>query len=292
LLIFSSAAFASPSGALREYKSGNYGAALKDYEQSLEKQKNDDPRLHFNAGAAAYRDGKFDQAAKHFDQAITSPDLNLQERAYYNLGNTLYHLGEQNPDSSKKSETWEESLQKYENSLKLNPQDADAKFNHDFVKRQLEELKKQQQKKQQQNSKQDQSKKDQNSKQNQQQNQESKNDQQKQNESKSDQQKQQKQNSSEQQKKDAQKKNQEQQQKSNESQEKKNQEQQQKQQQADQQKNPQSGEEKGQKQSYAPGEMTPQQAKQLLDSQKGDEKLLPANPEKQSSNQQAPIKDW
>jgi Ca-activated chloride channel family protein len=292
LLIFSSAAFASPSGALREYKSGNYGAALKDYEQSLEKQKNDDPRLHFNAGAAAYRDGKFDQAAKHFDQAIISPDLKLQEQAYYNLGNTLYQLGEQNPDPSKRSETWEESLQKYENSLKLNPQDTDAKFNHDFVKRQLEKLKKQQQQ-QQQNSKQDQSKKDQNSKQNQQQKQQSKNDQQKQNESKSDQQKQQKQNSSEQQKKDEAQKNQEQQKKSDESQEKKNQaQQQQKQQQSGQQKNSKNGGEKGQQQSYAPGEMTPQQAKQLLDSQKGDEKLLPANPERQNSDQQTPVKDW
>jgi Ca-activated chloride channel homolog len=45
-------ATASPSSALREYKSGNYDQALRDYEALL-KKKADDPRLHFNAGAAA-----------------------------------------------------------------------------------------------------------------------------------------------------------------------------------------------------------------------------------------------
>ena len=43
---------------------------------------------------------------------------------------------------------------------------------------------------------------------------------------------------------------------------------------------------------YAAGEMTPQQAKQLLDAQKGDEMLLPANPERKASSQQRPLKDW
>src|SRR5262249_8799596 len=138
------------------------------YERSLQK-KSDDPRLHFNAGTAAYRNQQFDQAAKHFDQTASSPDLKLQEQAYYNLGNTLYHLGERSPDPKKKSDTWEQALKKYENSLKLDPQDADAKFNHDFVKKKLEELKQQQQQQQQQqqDSKQDQSKKDPNQQQNQ-----------------------------------------------------------------------------------------------------------------------------
>ena len=37
------------------------------------------------------------------------------------------------------------TAQDYENALKINPQDTDAKFNHDFVKKKLEELKQQQQ---------------------------------------------------------------------------------------------------------------------------------------------------
>ena len=144
---------ASSSGALREYKEGNYQQALKEYQQML-KRKADDPRLHFNAGAAAYQNRQFDEAAKQFEAALNSPDLRLQDLAYYNRGNTLFRLGEQNSDPAKKTESWEKSLKDFESSLKLNPQDSDAKYNHEFVKRKLEELKQQQQQQKNQNNQQ------------------------------------------------------------------------------------------------------------------------------------------
>jgi tetratricopeptide (TPR) repeat protein len=59
-------------------------------------------------------------------------------------------LGTKNPDTNKRSEAWQKAVQDYESSMKLDPQDADAKFNHDFVKKKLEELKQQQQKKDEQ----------------------------------------------------------------------------------------------------------------------------------------------
>jgi Ca-activated chloride channel family protein len=136
-------AAASPSSALREYKAGNYDQALKEY-QKLLKQKADDPRLHFNAGTAAYRDRQFEEAAKQFDQAIATPDLKLQQLSYYNRGNAEYWLGERNTDPSKRTGLWEKAVKDYELSMKLNPQDPDAKHNHDFVKKRLEELKQQQ----------------------------------------------------------------------------------------------------------------------------------------------------
>ena len=40
-----------------------------------------------------------------------------------------------------------------------------------------------------------------------------------------------------------------------------------------------------------PGQMTPEEAKQLLDAQKGDEMLLPAN-NKDKHNRDHPLKDW
>ncbi|HZV36425.1 MAG TPA: VWA domain-containing protein, partial [Verrucomicrobiae bacterium] len=143
---------ASPASALREYNQGKYEEALKDYNQSLEKKK-DDPRLHFNAGTAAYQAHQLDEASKQFNDALESPDLNLQQRAYYNLGNTLYRIGEQMPDAAKKQEAWENSMKQFANALKLNKQDADAKYNEEFVKKQLEELKKQQQSQQSQSDK-------------------------------------------------------------------------------------------------------------------------------------------
>lgn len=145
LLVLPATLRASPGSALRQYKAGKYDQALKEYEALIERKK-DDPRLHFNAGAAAYREGKFDDAAQQFSQAIASPDLKLQQLAYYNVGNALYYAGEHLPDPQKRTEAWEKAAKNFELSLKLNPQDADAKFNLEFVKKKLEELKQQQQK--------------------------------------------------------------------------------------------------------------------------------------------------
>ncbi|HEY5297832.1 MAG TPA: hypothetical protein VIK59_07890 [Verrucomicrobiae bacterium] len=41
-----------------------------------------------------------------------------------------------------------------------------------------------------------------------------------------------------------------------------------------------------------PGQMTPQEAKRLLDSQKGDEKLLQLKPPEKPEDHQRPVKDW
>jgi Ca-activated chloride channel family protein len=146
LLILPVTASGSPSSALREYQAGKFGQALEQYEQLL-KRHSDDPRLQFNAGTAAYRNRQFDQAEKHFNQAVGAQDLNLQALAYYNRGNSLYHLGEASPDKAKKSETWQRAVKDYQNTLKLHPEDADAKFNLDFVKKKLEELSEQKQSK-------------------------------------------------------------------------------------------------------------------------------------------------
>lgn len=43
---------------------------------------------------------------------------------------------------------------------------------------------------------------------------------------------------------------------------------------------------------YAPGQMTPDQAKQLLDAQKSDEMIIPARPEVKPRDPRKPLKDW
>jgi Ca-activated chloride channel homolog len=291
---------ASPSSALREYKSGDYKKALEEYDKLLE-NKSEDPRLRFNAGAAAVRAGQLEEAAKHFDEAVSAPDLKLQQQAYYNRGNTYYYLGDHNPDPSKKTEIWQKSLQDFESSQKLNPQDADAKYNYQFVKKKLEELKQQQQ--QQQNNKQNQSDKNQDQQQQQQQNQQNQ-----------DQKKDQDQNSQSQQNKSDQKKDssqQQQQQQQQQSQQQKDEDK--KQQQAAQQAQPKEQPDQKEKESQqakasedqqkdqeqeaeaaamAAGQMTPQQARQLLDAQKNDEMMLPAKPPQKPLDRNKPLRDW
>jgi Ca-activated chloride channel family protein len=282
----------STASALRDYKDGKYSDALKQYEKMLQNRK-DDPRLHFNAGAAAYRGKNFEQAAKEFDAALAAPDLKLQELSYYNRGNARFWLGDQIQDPSKKTETWTGAMKDFESSLKLNPQDSDAKFNYQFVKKKLEELKQQQQQQQQQN-KNDQ-KQDQNQDQQQQQ-------QQSQNQDSKDQSKKEQQ-SNQSENKEGQEKQQSQQDKKQQEQQKEEQKKQQAQQQQakDQQTNnaaakPQEPkDEKGNDEGEAaavPGQMTPEQARQLLDAQKDEEHLLPVQPEKKPIDRTRRFKDW
>ena len=296
LMLLPTALRGSPASALREYKAGNYDQALKEYEQLL-KRKSDDPRLHFNAGAAAYRNRQFEEAAKQFNATLSSPDLKLQGLAYYNEGNSLYHLGERNPDPKKRTEAWEKALQDYQSTVKLSPQDADAKSNYEFVKRKLEELKQQQQQSKQdksdQKDKQDQQQQK-NDQQNQQQQDQQKNDQQKQEQAQKNQSEQKK--DSSQQEQQAQQKKQDEQKQQQQEAAKKSQEQKDQAQQAQQ--SPEQPKDKGDEKeqeaaaAQAAGQMTQQQAKQLLDTQKGDEQMLPVQPSGKPVDRSRPIKDW
>jgi Ca-activated chloride channel family protein len=295
LLLSPTALRGSPASALREYDAGKYEQALKEYEQLL-KRKGDDPRLHFNAGAAAYRNQQFEEAAKQFNATLASPDLKLQGSAYYNEGNALYHLGERNDDPKKRTEAWEKAIQDYQSTAKLNPQDADAKFNYEFVKRKLEELKQQQQQSKQDKSDQQKNQDQQQQQQNQQQQDQQKKDQQQQQQAQQNQSEQKK--DSSQQEKQAQQKKQEEQKQQQQQQQaaKKSQEQKDQAQQAQQ--SPEQPKDKGDKKeqeaatAQAAGQMTPQQAQQLLDTQKGEEQMLPVQPTGKPADRSRAIKDW
>ncbi len=110
------------------------------------------PLLEYNAGTAAYRAGQFPQAAQAFQQSIThapSSDLKRladQEDAYYDLGNTLYRAGQKTEQSAPQEtlQKWTEAVKAYETALQLRADDADSKFNRDLVKRKIDALKQQQ----------------------------------------------------------------------------------------------------------------------------------------------------
>ena len=292
LLLWPGLGFGSPASALREYKAGKYDQALKEYERLLQ-GKSDDPRLHFNTGAAAYRNRQFEAAAKQFNETLSSPDLKLQGQAYYNEGNALYHLGEGNPDPKKRTEAWEKAIQDYQSTVKLNPQDTDAKFNYEFVKRRLEELKQQQSQQDKSDQKQDQKQDQKDQKQDQQKQDGQKNEDQKQQQAQQDQ----KQDASQQNQKDQpaqQKKAEEQKQQQQAA--KKSQEQKKEQEQAqassDQPKDKADEKEQEAAAAEAAGQMTQEQAQQLLDTQKGNEQILPVKPSGKPADRTRPIKDW
>lgn len=289
---------ASPASARREYESGRYSEAQKEYQRLLEK-KPDDDRLQYNAGAAAYRAEDYETAAKHFSTAKTSRDLQLQQRAFYNLANTLFRRGENSTEPDEKTTAWDDAIKNYDGALKLNAQDKDAEFNRDLVKQRLEELKKQQQEKKQQDQQKDgKDPKDQNDQgkpddkqdgQNQQKKDQPKPDQQKPGDDKPKDQK-----PGKDEKKDQDKGKPDEQKKPDKPDGK-----QPDKDQAGKNQSPQKPGDKGDPASARQGGsqqamlMTPEQARQLLDSQKGEEKTLiiqPAMDKPKSSNRL--LKDW
>lgn len=302
LCLFAASASASESSAYRAYESRQFDNAAKEY-QSLASKRPNDTRLNYNAGAAAYQAGRFDVAADLLQRAMATSNRELQERALYNLGNTRYRQGEQAEKLEDKRAMWEASMQSYEAAAKLNPGDGDAKFNHELVKKKLEELKRQQQQQQSQQNQQqnqkdkqddkNQEKKDQQSAQNQQQ-------QQKQ-EQKADQQKDQQQKAADQkadEKKDRQQAANQQQQKDEKREGQpqpkdggKDQQQAQAQNQSGKPDDKDKQEGASQRQ-VALGVMTPEQAQQLLESLKGEEGTLVFRDLVKTNAQGRLMKDW
>ena len=280
LCLWPALAWASPSKALKQYQGGRYDRALEEYERSL-KSRPDDPRLHFNAGTAAFQNKDYEQALAHLNSALITQELPLQQRAYYNLGNAQYRLGEGERAPDKRRQHWEQALKSYESALKLDPRDADAEFNREYVKKKLEELKQQQQQQQQdkndKNDQKDQSKQDQKQSkdqpsQDQKQQDEQKNNQPPQEQKPPEQPPPQEQSSKPEQKQGEEKKAQ-----------------------ADSAKQDQ-GEPQDAGEAQPAGEtalrMTPQQAIQLLEALKGEEKVMPFRPVLKTNRQDRVFKDW
>ena len=140
-LLLPVAAHGSPSTAMHDYSSGNFTNAQKEFEQLAEADKKGDYRLIFNAGDAAYRATNYDEALKCFTSVLNSPDVKLQQKAYYNIGNVQYRQGEQEKDLDGVQQVWEQAIKSFQNAVALDKQDADAAHNLDFVKHSVEWIK-------------------------------------------------------------------------------------------------------------------------------------------------------
>jgi Ca-activated chloride channel family protein len=106
------------------------------------------PVVEYNAGTSAYRAGQFPQAMQAFQKSIKvapasdARRLADQEDAYYNLGNALYRAGQQFEKSAPQEaiEKWTDAVKAYDTALQLRADDADSKFNRDLVKRKIDAL--------------------------------------------------------------------------------------------------------------------------------------------------------
>lgn len=149
-LFFSSLLWAESAGrAVKEgnksFKKGQFDEAIKNYEEALQKNPESDIG-NFNAGGALYKQERYKESVEHTQKALLSENKETQQKAQYNLGNIFYKWGisEENKDVSAAIKKVEQSLSHYEKALSMRKDDEDAKVNYEFVKKELERLKKKQ----------------------------------------------------------------------------------------------------------------------------------------------------
>jgi Ca-activated chloride channel family protein len=145
---------------LDEYKNGDFEKAGTAFQEQLKNQPAS-KALQFNSGAAAYKTGDFEKAISHFTDALLAEDQKLREDASYNLANSLVRKGEAAKENEPKKTNWKNALEHYEETLRLNPDNKLASQNRDITKKLLEDLEKQEQQQKQQDQK-NQDQKDQN----------------------------------------------------------------------------------------------------------------------------------
>lgn len=135
-----------PSNAEKLFAEKKFDAAQKIYKQRLVKNA-DNAVLHYNLGCVDGNLKQHDAAAEHFGKALKSTP-EVQFRAYNNLGYTYYRMGQQYLNDKNKTPTiqlWEKSLSFYQNALELNPKSERTRHDYEWVKKELEKLKQQQQ---------------------------------------------------------------------------------------------------------------------------------------------------
>lgn len=147
------------------YRRGDYLAASEYYGKLLEKSPND-AQLQYNFGTAAYRNNMYDNAIEAFTKALRTDDIALQQKAYYNRGNSQYKKGAEmrQADPRAAAEQWRQAVASLQSALELNPADQDARHNKELVSSQLaqleEELKQQKPDQRQDDQRQDQQRQD------------------------------------------------------------------------------------------------------------------------------------
>jgi tetratricopeptide (TPR) repeat protein len=124
----------------RLYKKGEFAGSEGLYRRAEEQTGSGNDAI-FNLGDALYRQNRFGEASAEFGRAAKAGETDSLKRAdgLYNLGNSLL-----------KEQKFSESIRAYISSLKLKPDNMQAKYNLAYAQDQLRKQQEQQQQQEQQ----------------------------------------------------------------------------------------------------------------------------------------------
>lgn len=124
----------------RQFDRERYDRSVDSYTRALE-AKPGCFEAGYNLSNALFRSERYDKAEQTLKGFVADSTRTEKERAeaYYNLGNTQFM-----------QQKLQEALESYRNSLRLNPEDMEAKYNYAYTKKLLEQQQEQEQEQQQQ----------------------------------------------------------------------------------------------------------------------------------------------
>ena len=132
------------------FQNKRYQSALESY-RKVQLKNPDAPEVLYDLGTALYKVDSLQESAQDLEAASKkATDPKLKARAFYNNGNVQYRLG-----------NFEEAIDSYKKALALDPTDKDAKYNLEFLQKQKSKMDKKDQDQKKNDQKKDEQKKDQ-----------------------------------------------------------------------------------------------------------------------------------
>jgi len=105
------------------YEAGKYLEAYEAYQRVLRQEGG--PEVRFNTGNTLYRLRQYTEAAKTWRESMNGPKV-LKQEAFYNMGNAYVRAAQ---DANPLSRYLDRAVEAYEEALRINPGDQEAKWN-------------------------------------------------------------------------------------------------------------------------------------------------------------------
>jgi tetratricopeptide (TPR) repeat protein len=117
----------------RLYSAGDFAESAKALDRALAADST--PVRAYNAGNAYYRMRRYEDAAVRYRLAAAGP-ASVRQPSVFNLGNSLVRAAEEAPE---RGQLLLDAVAAYEEALRLDPHDQDAKWNLELALKRLEE---------------------------------------------------------------------------------------------------------------------------------------------------------
>lgn len=115
----------------KAFQEGDYDAAVEYYQSVLEDR--EIPEASYNLGNALYKQGKLEESVRAFERSLAINSPGEKAQVMYNLGNAMAN-----------AQKYQQSAAFYQRALELQPDDRDAKYNLELIRRKMQQQQKDQ----------------------------------------------------------------------------------------------------------------------------------------------------